>query len=127
MRYMIVVDEAGYKRRVAIRDTDGDEVALEGNGIPSGPPDVRDIDWEALKLKINNYLVDNKLFTWDDLERNKTALNGIYPIIRNQKISQDYFRMAPLCSPGSIPRARPGSLQLTKKLVTRGSLNPFML
>lgn len=90
MRYMIVVDEAGYKRRVAIRDSDGDDVALAGNGIPSGPPDVRDIDWEAMKLEINNYLVDNKLFTWKDLERDKGALNNIFAIIK-RKIAWAYL------------------------------------
>lgn len=84
MRHMILVDEAGYKRRVAIRDTDGDAVAFEGKGIPAGPPDVRDIDWEAMKLKINNYLVDSKLFTYRDLEKDKNALNGIFGIIKRE-------------------------------------------
>ncbi len=90
MRNVIVKDEAGYKRRVAVRDTDGDEVALSGMGIPSGPPDVRDIDWEAMKLEINNYLVESKLFTYADLERDKSALNGIFGIIK-RKIAFAYL------------------------------------
>ncbi len=83
MRHVIISDKKGFKTRMLIRDSDGDEAA-DRIGVPDGPPDVRRIDWEQVQLEINNLLVDNGFFTWDKLMQSPSGLNIITLPIRRQ-------------------------------------------
>ena len=83
MRHVIIRDKQGFKTRMLIRDSDGDEAA-EKIGVPDGPPDVRRIDWEQVQLEINELLVKNGLFTWDQLMQNPIGLNIVTLPIKRQ-------------------------------------------
>lgn len=81
MRYVITVDSKGYKRRMMIRDTDGDERAA--SGLPAGPPDLERLDWEGIKREINNALADQGIFTWNDVNNSQgVGLSSISTIIK---------------------------------------------
>jgi hypothetical protein len=69
MKHIIHTDALGYKRRVLVKDEDGASEA--SYGIPAGPPDMRQIDWDSVAREINNILVDMEIFTWQDAQRNR--------------------------------------------------------
>lgn len=80
MRYTIITDKRGYKRRVMLRDTDGDEMAEYG--IPAGPPNLDGIDWEYVKRDINDTLVKHGLFTWQDVLDSSVGLNAVVNVVK---------------------------------------------
>ena len=80
MRAVIYTDPRGYRHRAFVRDTDGDEMAR--SGIPADPPDVEDIDWEYVKREIHNALVDNGLFTWNDINKSTVGFNVATSIVK---------------------------------------------
>jgi hypothetical protein len=80
MRYVISTDEKGYKRRFLVRDQDGDENAA--SGIPSGPPDLHDLDWDAILKEINNTLADQSLFSWSDINSSTIGLGIISAVLK---------------------------------------------
>ena len=80
MRHVIFSDERGFLHRAMVRDTDGDEMAR--SGVPAGPPDLNGIDWEAVKKDINNKLVEQGLFTWEDINRSPMGLKVVEGVIR---------------------------------------------
>jgi len=74
MRYVIYQDEHGFKRRAMVRDGDGDETAR--SGIPAGPPDIsRFIDCQTLLRQINNRMVDEGIFTLEELQKSPTGVS----------------------------------------------------
>lgn len=80
MRYVVKEDQRGYKRRYLVRDEDGDDDATKG--IPSGPPDLTDIDFESIKKEINNALADRGLFSWNDINNSQEGLQLICTIVK---------------------------------------------
>lgn len=67
MRLVRWTDEDGYKHLSWIRDDDTDQDAP--GGLPHDPPDVRQIDWEAIQRDLHNLLVERELLTWDDVQK----------------------------------------------------------
>lgn len=67
MRAVIYEDEQGYLRRALVKDSDSDADAAH-LGLPFGPPDVREIDWENLLKGINNVLAQQGAFTWEEAQ-----------------------------------------------------------
>lgn len=65
MRYVIVEDKNGYKHKMMIKDSDPDSMAKKG--IPCDPPDLEQMDWDAVKRDIHNLLVERGLSTWKDI------------------------------------------------------------
>ena len=80
MRPVIFTDNRGYKRRYLVRDNDGDEVAAQG--VPAGPPDMRELDLEAICKEINNALVEQNIFTWEDVNGHPVGLSLIASVIK---------------------------------------------
>jgi predicted nuclease with TOPRIM domain len=74
MKAVVYEDQHGYLRRVLIRDDDPDEMAK--HGLPAGPPDIENIDWEMIRKETNNKLVELGVQTRYDLQRT----NGIKQI-----------------------------------------------
>lgn len=72
MRQVTWEDKHGYKRVSLVRDTDPDEAAELG--IPVGPPNLDFMDWEEVKIEINNVLVQRGCLTWPDVQRNPNAI-----------------------------------------------------
>lgn len=81
MRYVVIVDAMGYKRRYLVRDEDGDEDAAR-IGIQAGPPDMRDLDFEAIRREIHNSLVEQGLNSWNDINNSPVGLSLICAVIK---------------------------------------------
>lgn len=79
MREVVTKDQRGYLRRVLVRDNDGDEMAKYG--LPVGPPDIDSIDWELIKIQVNNILVENRVVNRQDLQRTG-SLNQIASVVK---------------------------------------------
>lgn len=82
MRHVVWTDRNGYLRRSKIRDADPDSMAELG--VPSGPPDLRNINWEETLREINNLLVEQGLFTWDDVQRSQNGLQMATSIFKRR-------------------------------------------
>ena len=82
MREVIFVDDNGFTRRAFVRDNDGDEMARLG--IPAGPPNLDELDWESLKREINNTLANNGLFTWKDIQGHPVGLSCICTVLKRR-------------------------------------------
>lgn len=80
MKHVILNDSRGFKRRYLVRDTDGDEDAAKG--IPAGPPDLRELDLEAILREINNTLADQGLFTWEEINGHPVGLQVIAGVFK---------------------------------------------
>lgn len=70
-------DQDGYLHRSLLRDTDDD--SKPEYGIPIGPPNIEQVDWEGIKREVNNILVQEGISTWADLTNSQTAM----PFIAN--------------------------------------------
>ena len=66
-------DGDGWKRLSLLREEDPDELAGK-IGIPADPPDVRELDWEAVARELNNILVRDRLINWKSVQRSQ---NGV--------------------------------------------------
>ena len=84
MKPVIYTDKNGYIRRSLVRDTDDES---DGEfGIPYGPPDVRQIDWEALSKEIHNTLASSGLFTWQDVQQSSVGITAATSILKRELI-----------------------------------------
>jgi len=56
-------------------------------GIPITIPDVIDgLDWEAIPKEIHNALMERGLYSWDDVQKQQTAITGILRSVLLRKI-----------------------------------------
>ena len=74
MRVVTWTDRNGYKHRSLVRDTDPDEAAPQG--VLQDPPNLDELDWEAVKRDLHNGLVDAGLYSWRDVQRIQVGLRG---------------------------------------------------
>ena len=74
MRQQLFTDRNGWRRVALIRDNDPDEAAPLG--IPMMTVDINDIDWEAAKKEIHNYLIDHQVYEWADVQRAQNAVSN---------------------------------------------------
>ena len=74
MRTVIWEDRNGYTRASLIRDGDPDEAAE--HGIPVDPPNLDRIDWEEVKRDLHNALVQRRLFTHKDVQREQRGITA---------------------------------------------------
>lgn len=84
MKKIIYEDKEGFKHRKIVKNNDTPEMARYG--IPDGPPDLRQLDVESLLLEVNDNLVANELFTWDDVQRFPGGINAAVNIFRRKVI-----------------------------------------
>ena len=85
MKEMIYTDNEGHQRRTYIREDDPDNMA--DCGVPAGPPDVRDIDVDALLREVNRVLVSAGLFDWDDAQRKPGGLTPAINVFKRALVS----------------------------------------
>jgi hypothetical protein len=78
-------DADGWKHRSKIRDADPDESAPT-IGIPCNPPNIREIDWEAVKRDINNLLIDRELTSMADLNKRLEHLRNVPQAVLYQRL-----------------------------------------
>ena len=78
MRTVVWTDNSGYKHKSVVRDQDGDDVAQRGMGLSNDPPNVNDIDWEAVKRNLHNLMLDRNLTTWSAVKRSDSHIGGLF-------------------------------------------------
>lgn len=88
MRMVIYEDKDGWKHGSMIRDDDPDDYAPKG--IQKNPPDLHNLDWDGISREINNALVDQRLFTWQDVQRAQSGITSIVNKIIRRKIVSMY-------------------------------------
>lgn len=81
MRRVTYTDRRGYKKVALVRDEDPDEAAARG--LPLGPPDLSELDFEEVKREINNSLVSQGILSIRDLPRQP---NGITIAVRQAMV-----------------------------------------
>lgn len=73
MRIIQKIDENGYKHLYYIKDIDLDTA----KGIPADPPNINELDWDAIKREIHNALIDARLIQLQNIRRSNSGLDNI--------------------------------------------------
>lgn len=73
MKEVFFEDKDGFKHKRLIKNADNPSMAE--HGIHLGPPDLHQLDMENILREMNNLLVDNGLFTWDNVQRFPGGIN----------------------------------------------------
>jgi predicted nuclease with TOPRIM domain len=84
LKHIIYENSHGLKQRALVKDTDGEREAEFG--IPAGPPDVRNLDWETIQREVNLALVRAGLFTWLDVQQ-KGGLEAATNVLKRHLIN----------------------------------------
>jgi len=84
MRLVQWTDKHGYKHRSLVRDDDPDEMASQG--ILQDPPNLDELDWEAIKRDIHNRLVDAGLVSWRDVQEKRGLRGAILSSMKRELI-----------------------------------------
>lgn len=84
MRLVQWTDRHGYKHRSLVRDDDPDEMASQG--ILQDPPNLDELDWEAIKRDIHNRLVDAGLVSWRDVQEKRGLRGAILSSMKRELI-----------------------------------------
>lgn len=85
------VDDRGRKRRSLVKDTDGIEAAQYG--IPVEPPDIRNLDWDAVIKEIEDKQFEHRMYDWQQAQQSPAAIQECINVfkrhfIRLYKLSQ---------------------------------------
>jgi hypothetical protein len=88
MRKVISTDDKGFDRVYQIRDKDNDRDAKYG--IPIGPPDISQLDWDRIIKELNNELVSRGLITWDDVMKSQNGLSQVIISVIRRNIVELY-------------------------------------
>lgn len=73
MKLLTYTDEDGFTYQSLVRDNDTDPSI----GLIQSPPDLRQLDWEAIVKNIHNALLERELFTIQDVQIRSTEFNQI--------------------------------------------------
>lgn len=73
MKLLTFTDDEGYNHKSLVRDNDTDPAI----GLIQSPPDLRQLDWEAIVKNIHNALLERELFTIQDVQIRSTEFNQI--------------------------------------------------
>jgi hypothetical protein len=84
MRQVRWTDKHGYNHRSLVRDDDPDEMASQG--ILQDPPNLDELDWEAIKRDIHNALVDAGLVSWRDVQERRGLRGAILSSMKRRLI-----------------------------------------
>lgn len=87
---VIYEDKEGFKRASLIRDHD--PLTAAPSGIPVGPPNVEDIDWDEVKRTLNNLLVMRGLDTTDDVSASNGGLRSAVEIALRKPLLNLYIQ-----------------------------------
>ena len=76
MRRVQWIDRKGRNHASVVRDRDPDDLAKAGYGIPGDPPDVDQLDWDAIKRDLHNELLARGIITYEDLVAAQNGATG---------------------------------------------------
>jgi len=85
MKKVLYTDKKGYTKRTLLPNDAGEEDARLG--IPFGPPDIDQLDWEAIKREINQAIVRNELFTWEDVQASRFGVEAALLVLKRALIA----------------------------------------
>ncbi|MHC4748306.1 MAG: hypothetical protein ACYTFW_00385 [Planctomycetota bacterium] len=85
MKPVIYLDRKGFKRRSLVKDSDTEDDAQYG--LPAGPPDLRQLDWDSLWREMNNALADHELWTWKEVQRSKIGVTVATNVLRRALVT----------------------------------------
>lgn len=86
MRTVRWVDSRGKRHVSEVRDNDPDSMGPKG--IRHDPPDVEQIDWEAVKRDLHNALLDMGLITSEDITRQQVGVtSAILGVMRKRVVA----------------------------------------
>ena len=88
MKLIKWTDRNGYRHLSWLRD--GDDEGMAAQGIPNDPPDLSAFDWEELKRELHNWLVDNGLICWKDVQESQTGLTSCLHAVFKRRLIQLY-------------------------------------
>lgn len=73
MKLLTYTDSDGFTYQSLVRDNDTDPSI----GLIQSPPDLRQLDWDAIARNIHNALLERELFTIQDIQIRGTEFNQI--------------------------------------------------
>ena len=82
--------ENGYERRALIRDEDPVQLAYGGGGLAIGPPDLEQLDWDAIKRELHNTLVSRGLNSWAEVQRSQNGITSAITAVLRRRIINLY-------------------------------------
>lgn len=85
MRTVIWTDRKGYKHRSLIKDDQPDSEAPMG--IVQDPPDLHEVDWEAVIKSLHNSFVETGVTSWLELQRKQNLQNVIFRCVKPRIIA----------------------------------------
>jgi hypothetical protein len=88
MRLVHWIDKDGYDHQSLVRDKDPDSAAPKG--IRQDPPDMNQVDWEAVKLELHNALIANGLITWKDVQLKGNGVTGVILAVLRRRLVELY-------------------------------------
>lgn len=91
MKEVLFEDTDGFKHKRLIKNADPPSKGRYG--LHLGPPDLTQLDMDNILREINNLLVDNELFTWDNVQRFPGGVNVAVNVFRRALVNlyrEDY-------------------------------------
>jgi hypothetical protein len=80
------VDDKGWKHVSIVRDNARPEEYPKG--LPSDPPDLKQINWEGVQKELHNILIDRGLISFADLQKPNNGLeNAVRSVLLKEIIS----------------------------------------
>jgi hypothetical protein len=67
-----------------VRDGDPDEMAPQG--ILQDPPNLDELDWEAIKTDLHNALLDAGLISWRDVQEKRGMRGAILSALKRPMV-----------------------------------------
>lgn len=73
MKVLTYTDNDGFNHKSLVRDTDTDPSL----GLLQSPPDIRELDWDDIKKRIHNGLLERGLLSLSDIQIRGTEFNQV--------------------------------------------------
>jgi hypothetical protein len=92
MKLVEYKDDQGRIRRALLKDDDPPELAEQGRGVPQDPPDLEQIDWQAVATDLHNELVVRGLLNFEDVQRQQNGLGAAIRAVLLPRLTRLYRR-----------------------------------
>lgn len=84
MKKLLVADDTGWLQAFWVKDN-AEDIEF---GIPASPPDLNSLDWDDIKLRLNNLLVQEGFTTWQDVQKRHEIFSGLVAsVVRNDIVN----------------------------------------
>ena len=76
MKIVDFTDSRGRMRRALLKEEDPPEWAEQNRGIPQDPPDLDQLNWEEIQVKLHNELMVRGLLNYEDVQKQQNGLEA---------------------------------------------------